>query len=101
MGNVRDDDKASYGGTEHDHFNTKAIVAFIEDTMRDAISKAKAEIAAECEARGGSSDKDIRMQCISLVVAEGHGKTFPVDDPAGRADVLAQYVLTGKKPGEA
>lgn len=102
MGNVRDDDEASYGETEHGRLKTEMVIAFIEDAMNEAISKAKAEIAEQYKARGGSPDNDTRMQCLNLAVTIASEKALSEPDKLTElADKLAQYVLTGKKPGEA
>lgn len=48
------------------------------------------------------TDREVRMECIHLV-ADSAAAISPLmteETLIKRADALAQYVLTGKKPGE-
>lgn len=49
----------------------------------------------------GKTDRDVRMDCLSLFVKEKSLDPMACCALLREIDKLAEYVLTGKKPGEA
>lgn len=71
-----------------------AMQKVIMDAIDDGIAKAKAELAAEYASRSGLSEREVRMAALDLAK-----HMVSADEMISYADHLAQYVLTGKKPG--
>jgi hypothetical protein len=79
------------------------IRRLIEQTVAerlDAGMKAMEERFQHMEERGTVGPQDVRMSCVALVVKHAAGPT-EAEAVVTAADVMTQYVLTGKKPGEA
>lgn len=72
----------------------------IKQMVDDGIAKATAELAREMTVIDASQrGPSIRMECIQTVVRYRGG-----DRPSviiAEAEELAQYIISGKKPGEA
>jgi hypothetical protein len=73
---------------------------------KEAFAEAKAEIAVEIKKMKDSivyppsmSEQDVRMHCISLAMGQAHAIGPNGVDIGELADIMAQYVLTGKKSG--
>lgn len=65
----------------------------------DTLAAKVAEVDAVIANKTSASAQDVRMACLHLVFGNPGAYTFvDVGDPADRAEALAQYVLTGKKP---
>lgn len=67
----------------------------------DYVAGVKADLSSATATSGGYDHAaSVRMQCVSLAVGAA-GKITKGADVGDIADCLAQYVLTGNKPGEA
>jgi hypothetical protein len=72
--------------------------------VAEAQRQIKEEVAVrltELDNGAGLSPMDVRMSCLALFVKENNVDPMNCVANLKHIDALAQYVLTGKKPGEA
>lgn len=96
-------------GLKHDPYSQPR--EFMDDIINEMkegynfhVAEAQRQIREEVQARLAEIDasvtppaQDVRMACVGLVI--NHLNIASIKDAVSDADALAQYVLTGKKPG--